>query len=421
MSFDYGTLESRDLESVLELQAEAFAVTKEDVPAWLARAGHDNVRVLRSGGVPLASLILVPMAHLIEGREVPCIGIAGVGVALQARGTGAGRELMSRCVREIHGHGVAISSLFPATQSLYRKVGYERAGKLVEYSVERDALAELPRVPDVEVRPLSRAEQPAIEELIARVSTSESGALVRGPYLWNRLWNRLRSPASADGAGNTSGRRDELPRSASPAARAFGFFRGAELVAHLFMVQEPDPEHAPMHLVRVLDFSFDSREGALALLGFLHAQRSLATGYVLRGGPSMKLLHLLAEPRWEERSVLDWMVRMTNVEQALEARGWAPGAAGEIVLDVHDDLLDQSGRYSLTVEGGRGRVHRGDTSESRAPAIALDVRALAPLFTGHLTAPELAHLGLLESRSDEALRVLGELFRTGRPWVNEMF
>jgi predicted acetyltransferase len=400
MSFDYGALEPRDLEAVLELQAEAFAVSKDDVPAWLARAGHDNVRVLRAGGVPVASLILAPMAHLLEGRAVPCVGIAGVGVALHARGSGAGRELMTRCVRELHGHGVAMSSLFPATQALYRKVGYERAGKLVEISLERDALTDLPRAEGIEVRPLRRSAQPEIEELLARMSTSESGALVRGPYLWNRLWNRPRTPA-----------------------RAFGFYRGSELTAHLFMVQEPDPEEAPMHAVRVLDLAFDSQDGALALLRFLHAQRSLATRFVLRGGPALRLLHLLAEPRWEERSVLDWMVRMTNVERALEARGWAPGAAGEIVLEVHDDVLDhdQSGHYALTVEGGRGRVRKIPAHESVLPSVALDVRALATLFTGHLTAAELAHLGLLRPQSPDTLRLLGELFRTGRPWVNEMF
>lgn len=398
MSFDYGTLEPRDLESVFELQAEAFAVARDDVPTWLARAGHDNVRVLRVGGVPVASLILAPMAHRIEGREVPCVGIVGVGVALHARGSGAARELMARCVRELHGHGVAISSLFPATQSLYRKVGYERAGKLVEVSLERDALADLPRAPGITVRPLGRADQPEIEELIARAGASDDGALVRGAYLWNRLWNRPRAPA-----------------------RAFGFHRGSQLVAHIFLVQEPDTEHAPRHAVRVLDFAFDSRDGALALLGFLHAQRSLATGYVLRGGPSMKLLHLLAEPRWEERSVLDWMVRITDVERALEARGWAPDPTGEVVLEVHDDLLDQGGHYVLSVEGGRARARRVDAPASVLPSAALDVRALAPLFTGHLTAVELARLGLLQSESPDTVRLLAELFRTRRPWVNEMF
>jgi predicted acetyltransferase len=398
MSFAYGALEPRDLDAVLELQAAAFAVSKDDVPAWLERAGSSNVRVLRDhGGSPVASLILVPMAHLFEGRQVPCVGIAGVGVALHARGSGAARELMSQCVRELHRQGVAISSLFPATQSLYRKVGYERAGKLVEYTLDRDALAGVPRVTGIEVRPLGPADQSALEELITRASTSENGVLVRGPYLWNRLWNRPRAPA-----------------------RAFGFFRGQELVAHLFMVQEPDPDDPPMHAVRLLDFSFDRREGALALLGFLHSQRSLATRYVLRAGPSTKLLHLLAEPRWEERSVLDWMVRITHVERALEARGWANGARGEVVLELQDDLLDQGGTYELAVGDGKGHVRRIDAHHGR-PSVALHVRALASLLSGYMTGTELAQVGLLESRDPDTLARVDGLFRTGRPWVNEMF
>jgi predicted acetyltransferase len=63
------------------------------------------------------------------------MGIAAVGIAPQYRGTGAAIALMQHTLNEIHAKGIAISALYPATQRLYRKAGYEQAGNRCSWEI----------------------------------------------------------------------------------------------------------------------------------------------------------------------------------------------------------------------------------------------------------------------------------------------
>src|SRR5262245_35632767 len=91
--------ELRDLGAI---QAWAFAFPPPDAEAWLARAGHENVRVLRRGREVLGGLLLVPMGQFFGRRSVPMVGIAGVAVAPDRRRAGLGATLCRETVRELH-------------------------------------------------------------------------------------------------------------------------------------------------------------------------------------------------------------------------------------------------------------------------------------------------------------------------------
>lgn len=391
MPTSYGPMLEEDEDATFDLLASAFATKKEDVPAWIERASKAQVRVLREGAAPVASLILVPMAHVFGGREVETVGIAGVGVALHKRGTHAALELMTRAVREIADAGVAVSSLFPATQTLYRRVGYERAGKLMEATIYREALANVPRAA-LEARPLGPEDQPEMEAMLRASNQRYHGSLVRGPYLWNRLWMRPQKPA-----------------------RVFGFYEQGALRAYLAMLQEPDAEHPPEHTVRLVDVAYASREGALAILGFLRAQRSLCTAFTFRGPPSDGLLGLLEEPRYDEVSVLDWMLRLTNLRAAFAQRGYPQHAKVELTFEVDDVVLaGQSGAHRLVVEGGAGALE-----SAKQGAWRLSVRTLASIYSGYLRPAEARRMGLLEGDGD--LGAWEAAFHDAVPAVSEMF
>lgn len=396
MSLTFGAMTEADEEAVVDLLAGSFAVKEDAVPPWIARASREEVRVLREHGTPIAALMRVPMAHVFGGREVRNVGIAGVGVALHKRGSHAALELMSRTVREIAEEGAAISTLFPATQTLYRRVGYERAGKLVEYTLYREALERLPKV-NVEARPLGPTDQPALEALLARSNQRAQGGLVRGPYLWNRLWNRPQKPA-----------------------RVFGFYdcasgSGDALVAYLGMQQEQDPESAPNHAVRLCDVAYATPEGALAILGFLRTQRSLCERFRFQGRASEPMLGLLDEPRYDESSVLDWMLRLTDVEAAIAQRGYARHVHVDVAFELDDPLLPaQAGPRRLVVRDGEGRLERVERASCR-----LSVRTLAAIFTGYLRASDARRVGWVSGEGDVA--ALDAAFSDGEPAVSEMF
>src|SRR5690349_6159796 len=62
------------------------------------------------------------------GRSVPARAVAGVAVASDRRGTGAGRRLMSEVLRRSAADGAALMTLYPSLLGFYRRQGFEIAG-----------------------------------------------------------------------------------------------------------------------------------------------------------------------------------------------------------------------------------------------------------------------------------------------------
>jgi len=95
--------------------AHSFARTETETAQWLARHARSDLRVLTDtgNGRVVAGLILIPMGQFFGGRSVPMHGVAGVGVAPEARGQGAAAELMRCALREMPAAGFPISGLYP--------------------------------------------------------------------------------------------------------------------------------------------------------------------------------------------------------------------------------------------------------------------------------------------------------------------
>lgn len=393
----YGPMKKSEMPALSSILGASFAFPAPEAEPWLAMAGFDNVRVVREGARPVGCLVLIPMGQFFGGRSVPMTGIAGVGVGIADRGRGVARSMMESTVLEIAARGIALSTLYPATQTLYRTAGYERAGKLVDVEAPTH-LFTAPRT-SLEARELGPRDERATTKLYREVAPAFHGYLDRGPYMWSRIRMPQRKPSLgvgffAKGRGSKPGR----------------------LEAYVHFIQPRDEALAPFHAVVVKDAVARSSEGYDAVARFLGDQRSVGRTTRLRGGPSTPLLMRLAEPQYEEKAVEDWMVRITHVKNALEARGYPLFAKGELHLDVSDPLVaDNAGRFVLTVADGRARVKKGGRGE-----LALDVRALAPLYTGYLSATLLSRLGLCAAPS-EALAMADALFAAPMPSMCEMF
>jgi predicted acetyltransferase len=111
-----------------------------------------------------------------------------------------------------------------------------------------------------------------------------------------------------------------------------------------------------------------------------------------------------------------WLLRVVDVPKALEKRGYPVGVEAQLHLEVRDDLLvENNGRFVLTLSGGRGEVTRGGRGE-----LQLDVRALAPLYTGLFTPHQLQLTAQIEA-SDAALSIATQLFSGSEPWMSDKF
>ncbi len=113
---------------------------------------------------------------------------------------------------------------------------------------------------------------------------------------------------------------------------------------------------------------------------------------------------------------MPWMTRMVDAPGALEARGYAQGLSATLGFELSDPLLPHNrGRFRLRVERGRAKVEKGGRGDLR-----LDVRALAALYTGQLSASTLAGAGRIEG-SDGAIALADGIFAGPAPAMPDMF
>jgi len=387
----YGPLDDeREVDRVADLVGWAFASPTDKSREWLERAGYEHVRVLRVSGEPAAALLQLPMGQFYGHRSVPQVGIAGVAVAPEHRGGGLGAALMRETVVELHARGVALSTLYPSTQRLYRGAGWEVAGGRYEVRVAPTLLGVRERT--CTVRPARLEDRPAVEKLHREVAALQNGELDRGPYVWRRVYE---------------------PRPGEP-TRGLLIEHAGRLEGYVYLVETS--LEGPYYELVALDARASTRRAALRLLSVLADHKTLARTVIWRGGPAGALLALVPERGYEVRQRDPWMLRICDLRAALEARGYAPGLRAELTFDVRDDVVrPNAGRWTLRVAGGRGRVTRGG-----AGRIALDVRALAALYSGHLSAETLHVTGTLDGGPGDLARA-SAVFAAEAPAMTDMF
>lgn len=391
-SMSYGRVEAeRALDEVVEIVSGAFATPRPDARAWLERAGSSELRRLTGPDQrTVACLLRVPMGLWLGGRRLTNLGIAGVGVRPDARGRGVARRLLTEALCEARAEGFAVCTLYASTQTLYRGVGFELAGAHCE---ARAALASLPRARhDIQLRAFEPMDRPEVVALGDRVARLHNGTLARGPYVWSRVFD-VRGEA----------------------ARGVLAFEGDRLVGYLFYLEKMRPEIGRFDL-HLTDFVATSRASAERLFTFLADH--LSTGHELKWktGPADALVHMLPERDYSLSLVEYWMLRVLDVERALQDRGYPQGLQTQLELEIDDPIFpENSGRFVLELSGGRGQVKRGGEGQIKVP-----VRALAPLLTGHQSPRQLAIWADLQA-TESALSSAEAVFAGPAPFMYDFF
>jgi len=405
VAFRFGII-GGDEEAVCDVLARSFAIAPAEIPTWLDQARRENVRVLRERGNVVGCNMLIPMGQYFGGRSVPTTGIAAVGVAPEHRGRGAALALMLSTVRELADGGVALSTLYPAMLTLYRRVGYEVAGGRYETIVpnaalELDLTMERGRKrgskrarsgdPATTMRSFEAKDRPAIRRLYRSIMRHETGALDRGEYVWKRV---------------------EQPRGLIP----YGYVvhHDDTLEGYAFLVHEPT-SRGEFNL-RFTDFIAETPRAIAKLWQLLVTHRSRSPNTYFYGSPHPAPMLRLAEHYTKVRLDHPWQIRIVSVKQALECRGYAPGLRAEVHLDVVDEHLSQNhGRFVFDLADGLAHVRKGGKGRVR-----LHVRSLATLFAGYHSAHQLRRLGRLEA-SDRDVALLSAAFAGPPPTMGDMF
>lgn len=382
-SIHHGLRSPEDLSAFGRIVGWAFGFPEKEASEWLEHSGTDNLRLYSSDGAVRGGLLTIPMGQYFGGKAVPMVGIAGVAAAPEARGKGLALELMHATVRELHDKGVALSTLYPATLTLYRKAGYALAGSLfdVRMPAARIGISE----PNGDVRPADDSDVAEMQALYARVARTRDGYLARGPYIWQRV---------------------QAPRSTS--AQPFVVERDGKLEGYVYLSQKRKAPGENFDLA-LADVTASSAWAAKKVLAFLYGHRSVVDHVSWRGSSADPLLLAIPERVYEVRLREHWMTRICHVQGALEARGYPAGLTASLELDVHDPHIpENSGRIVLTVENGRGHVSRGGSGKLR-----LSVESLAALYTGFQSPEALARSGSLTA--DDASVALARALLSGPP------
>ena len=302
--------------------------------------------------------------------------------------------------REMRQTGRALSVLYPFRGSYYRKLGYgtiELAHALAFAPVNLPASEEARRA-----RRLMLPDRAAVQELYARVAQQGHFALERKPEWWsNRLWDYPGDWIVYEG-------------------RRRGQIEG-------YLYYEVDTTNGPFKLALTLsEFVASTPEAHRGLVGHL-ASLSDQVAEVHFAAPADAAWPLLfrtpnnLRPGPEIGLLADTgnlgaglMLRVVDVKPALELFPVAPGARGEIVLEVEDDAIPQNSRgYLVSARDGRMTV-RPEAARAagarRLPRLTVSADMLGPLLAGTVAATRAADAGLVRD-SDGAAEIVEHWFR----------
>jgi predicted acetyltransferase len=390
--------------------AEAFATQEADIEKWVVKLGPENIRVMEHEGAYAGTCVMLPMGQFFGGRSVRMCGIAGVAVLPQFRGKGVGQQMMQAVVREMAASGVSLSTLYPSTIDLYRRTGYELAGVWGELEMSFDQLPPVAGSPNAHPGPSSLRVRPvelADHERIARwyraeIAPTRPGHLDRGKYIWDRVFH---------------------PRGA--ATYSYLFEDESSQIRGFVSLQQEAPDHLEgWQRITVTGMDAADAEAWGSVLAHLRSYASMGRQLLLPVGPGHPILLQFRQQRWKHQIREAWMTRILNLRSALESRGYAPQINGNLLLQVTDSLLEQNqGVFELRVENGVAQCQQLDptpTEIDQDRLIRLDIGHLAPLYTGYMSAEQLAQTGGIVATA-AALQLASALFQGSLPSCPEMF
>lgn len=389
-NMEYSRLAPDDAQRFIQILAQCFMSSIDRSKVYFDRIGIDQFRSIHQEGQLAGGLALLPMRQWWGGQRIAMTGIAAVGIAPEYRGSGAALSLLQNTLRELHQEAVPLSVLYPATQRLYRKVGYEQGGMYQGWSAATQAIQiKSTALPFQAIDPKQFDRLRPLQQQQARQNNAH---LDRHAIVWQEKVD------------------------AEPHQTIHGYLIGSSDQPQGYVLFD---QHSSQNetVLRVRDWAILSAEAGRSLWGFFASHRSQIHKIQWRGGAIDLLSLLLPEQSASPRDEMRWMLRIVHVPLALEKRGYPTGLELELHLEVMDDLLPENqGKFILSVSNGQGNVGKGGRGD-----LKLDIRGLAPLYTGLFTPQQLALMGYLDA-PEAVLSIATQLFATGAsPWMPDFF
>ncbi len=359
-----GLTAADDLEPLLDLGRRSFGAFGGAARQRRLADARESIAAGRhlgafDGGRLLGAAKFFEMVQWWHGRSLPMAGVANVVVAPEERGRGVGKAMMTALVAEMAAQGYPLSVLYPATATVYRRVGYELAGAQYQVSVPARSLRSLlpPDVPVDEAPPGLRRvgpeDAPEIDAVVARVH--------------------------------------ELGRACGPVIFDTGVSRrqldDEDLLCYLapdgFLAYSWSGGHSE---IRVYNAVAGSAATARALWSVVASHDSMAGTVRAFVGPADPVSWLTREPDVSLARHYPWMLRVVDAEAAIAGRGFPASAQAAVTLRLGDELCAaNAGLWRLAVSGGKGALLRHaavPASPPPATPLTMGARGFAALYAG---------------------------------------
>jgi len=386
--FEYTTLtHPQDIQQLATILEQCFMFSDSEI--YINRIGTENFRFIRGFEQVIGGLATLAMGQWWGGQRVPMTGIAAVGIAPEYRGSGAAIALIQHTVKELHAQEIPISVLYPATQRLYRKAGYEQGGSYCTWEIPTQSIQV--REQPLPLQPINLSNHQVFHDLYQQQARLTHGYLDRNSVIWEGL---LRPDNQETIYGYFIGDKDK-PQ------------------GYIIFSQHSAKDGA---ILRVRDWVVLTDAAAQTFWSFVANHRSQIKQVQWKSSVIDSLTLLLPEQTAKILHQDRWMLRVIDLVKALEIRGYPLGIQAELHLEVQDDLLaENNGKFVLSVANGRGEVTKGGKGE-----LQLDIRGLAPLYTSLFTPSHLQLAGKLNA-TETALLAATQIFAGVSPWMANFF
>jgi predicted acetyltransferase len=361
----------------------------------LARQMRDRYLAVFLDGRVAAAAQVRPFGMFLGGRSVPMGGYSPVAVAPEFRGFGHGTRVTEAHFSHLRERGEVLAGLYPASTKLYRGVGFEVAGVLVQHSIFTRHLNQIrPTVAWPTERRLTDDDIPAIKACYRRTAQRNQGWLDRPDSWWDQaiLENFAKEHwYGVDGDGG------ELA----------GYVR--------YRHARASPPYS--YGITVNELCADDPDVAIGLWKLVGSSSSQGHTTKFLGGHEHPLLVLLPEQDAKVELDIRWMARVIDASAAVAARGFPAAVTGSVGLELRDPQCDwNAGSWTLTVEGGTGTLEKGGDGD-----VQLTINGFSSLFTGYATAETLRMAGLLSGGSPRDHDLLTAAFSTATPSIVDFY
>lgn len=355
-----------DLEPLLDLARRSFGPFGGAARDHRLADARESIAAGRhlgafGGGRLLGAAKFLDLAQWWHGRSLRAAGVANVVVAPEERGRGTGRALMDALVTEMGTQGYPLSVLYPATATVYRRVGYELAGAQYQVSMPARSLRSL-LPPDVPVSPAGPA-PPALR----RVGPDDAAEI-------DAVITRVHELARACGPVTFD---VEVSRRQLDDEDLFCYLADDGFLAYTW-----SGGHSEVQIYNVVA---GSAATARALWSVIASHDSMAGTVRAFVGPADPVSWLTAEPDVSLARRYPWMLRVVDAEAAIAGRGFPPAAEAAVTLRLGDELCPaNAGLWKLEVSGGKGGLQRSGPDPAPVGPLTPGPLAPGPLAPGPL-------------------------------------